>query len=776
MPFFCIKIIQVGYIDSLNDAQKEAVLQTNGPSLVIAGAGSGKTRVLTFRIAYLLEQGIEPNTILALTFTNKAAAEMKERIGNAVGYLSSKRIWMGTFHSIFSKILRMESDALGYSPNYTIYDSQDSRNLIKKVIKDLKLDDKIYKPGDIAARISFAKNNLITPKAYGLNVQLMEADRKNQKPEFHNIYVQYAIRCKKSDAMDFDDLLLNTNILFRDLPQLLEKYQEKFKYILVDEYQDTNYAQYLIVKKLSEKHKNVCVVGDDAQSIYSFRGARIENILNFRNDYPGYSLFKLEQNYRSTQNIVNAANSIIAKNKGQIKKIVWSHNDNGEKIKVVRAHSEQEESNLVAGDIHDIVLNNHIKYANFAILYRTNAQSRAFEESLRKRNMPYKVYGSISFYQRKEIKDTLAYFRLTINQNDDEAFKRVINYPARGIGKTTMDKLENFSNVNDISIWKAVKNYNPGDLGVNNGTFAKLVKFTSMISNFAEKLYEMEAYDLAFYIARASGVFEDLKSNGAPESISRFENLEELLNGIKEFVVAQETEEGKMTLDRYMESVSLLTDTDNEKEEDRNKISLMTVHSAKGLEFDYVYVAGLEENLFPSNMAIMSDKDIEEERRLFYVALTRARKKAYLSYALTRYKWGELTRCKPSRFIQEVDQVYLDLPADLLEDEGEGSRLQHERRYIRGHIGGVQNNVGNYKPQLSNRMVKVENAINTKVSGTNQANAGVITAGVEVIHERFGKGKVLNTEGIYPNQKVTVFFPEIGQKQLLLKFAKLKVV
>lgn len=767
----------MGYIDTLNEAQKAAVLNTEGPSLVIAGAGSGKTRVLTYRIAYLLEKGVDPSSILALTFTNKAAAEMKERIGATVGFHESKKIWMGTFHSIFSKILRFESESLGYSSNFTIYDTSDNRNLIKKIVKDLKLDDKVYKPGDVAARISFAKNNLITPKAYGANTQLLEADKKNQKPEFHRIFVQHAMRCKKSDAMDFDDLLLNTNILFRDLPDLLLKYQQRFKYILVDEYQDTNYAQYLIVKKLAEGKNNVCVVGDDAQSIYSFRGARIENILNFKTDYPGYQMFKLEQNYRSTQTIVKAANSIISKNKGQIKKIVFSENDQGEKIKVYRAHSDQDESHFVANEIHERSLTERLNYLDFAILYRTNAQSRAFEEALRKRNIPYKVYGSISFYQRKEIKDILAYFRLTINPNDDEAFKRVVNYPGRGIGLTTMDKIENWATRYNLSIWETLSTTKPSDLNINQGTVKKIVSFTGLIKAYHEKFENSDAYELAMYIAQSSGILGELKSESTPEGISRFENLEELLNGIKEFVENHDEADGPATLDHYMENVSLLTDADNEKGEDKNRVSLMTVHSAKGLEFDQVYVAGLEENLFPSNMSIMSEKDIEEERRLFYVALTRAKKKATLSFALTRYKWGEITRCKASRFIQEIDQIYLDLPDSFTDQEHETERQRNEKKFITSHIsGGIKSGQNQYKPQLNRRLTKVEKTITKTAPSISESDSSKLIPGAQVQHERFGKGKILNKEGVFPNQKITVFFQGAGQKQLLLKFAKLEVI
>ena len=681
---------------------------------------------------------------------------------------------MGTFHSIFSKILRFESQSLGYTSNYTIYDTTDGRSLVKKIIKDLHLDDKIYKPGEVLARISFAKNNLITPKAYASNVTLIEADKKNQKPDFQKIFQQYAMRCKKSDAMDFDDLLLNTNILFRDFPDLLDKYQLRFKYILVDEYQDTNYAQYLIVKKLSEKHNNICVVGDDAQSIYSFRGARIENILNFRNDYPGYKLFKLEQNYRSTQTIVKAANSVIAKNKDRIKKSVWSQNDIGEKIKINRTNSDQDEGNIVATDLHDNLLTFRLEYSDFAILYRTNAQSRVFEESLRKRNIPYKVYGSISFYQRKEIKDILAYFRLTLNPNDDEAFKRIINYPARGIGKTTIEKLENRANLNNISIWKTLNTSSTEELKLNKGTYNKLTTFTSLITSFIQKNESLNAYDIALFITKKSGIIDELKSESTPEGISRFENLEELLNGIKEFIESDEESSENNSLGAYMENVSLLTDLDKEKEEDRNKVSLMTVHSAKGLEFDYVYIAGLEENLFPSKMSVMSDKEIEEERRLFYVALTRARKKATISYALTRYKWGELIRCKPSRFIQEIDQVYLDMPGDFLENEDEEDRRKSEKQYINHYISASKR-TPKFSSPIQKKLVKIENTPPT-INSDEINHKQKIVAGVEVYHERFGKGKVLHTEGIFPNQKVTVFFNNVGQKQLLLKFAKLKVI
>jgi DNA helicase-2/ATP-dependent DNA helicase PcrA len=776
----------IDFLKDLNEAQREAVQYVNGPSLVIAGAGSGKTRVLTYRIAYLLSQGINPHSILALTFTNKAAKEMKERISKLVGHNLARNLWMGTFHSIFSKILRIESGSLGYSSFYTIYDTADSKSVIRSLLKELNIDDRVYKVNEVMGRISMAKNNLVSPQSYIANNTLIEQDRTAHKPRMADIYRLYCIRCKKADAMDFDDLLLNTNILFRDFPEILEKYKHLFNYILVDEYQDTNFSQYLIVNKLASSHKNVCVVGDDAQSIYSFRGAKIENILNFRNDYPEYKLFKLEQNYRSTQTIVNAANSIIAKNKSQINKNVWSAKEAGNLIKVFEAQTDQEEGFIVANNILDNRLTNQLNYSQYAILYRTNAQSRIFEESLRKRNIPYKIYGSLSFYQRKEIKDILAYFRLVINKNDDEALKRIINYPARGIGIVTIEKLEFLASSIEKSMWTVTDEPSIHTAGLNKGAIQKIENFREMINSFTQKLYTHDAYDLAMYIARASGIFDDLKAENTFESISRFENMQELFNSIKEFVDTNKTETNTLiTLDHYMENVSLLTDTDTEKDEDRDKVSLMTIHSAKGLEFDYVHIVGVEEDLFPSKMSLGNPHELEEERRLFYVALTRAATQAYISYAKNRYKWGVPALCTPSRFVKDIDKQYLELPNSFEEtakadvyDDFEVNSFKPYRKEVVSNRGTRSSN--SIKPTTFNkRLVDIKTASHQKIiiSETFKADdPALIKAGMEVVHQQFGTGKVVNIEGVSPNNKATVMFQSAGEKKLLLKFARLKIV
>ncbi|MFC2132833.1 ATP-dependent helicase, partial [Bacteroidota bacterium] len=645
---------------NLNTVQLEAVKDYSGPSLIIAGAGSGKTRVLTYRIAYLLEKGIDPNSILALTFTNKAAREMKERIFSFISDSDANKIWIGTFHSMFSRILRTEAKSLGYTSSFTIYDSIDSKNLIKSIIRELKLDDNIYKPGNIAQRISLAKNNLISAQAYNNNSELISSDQSTNKERTGEIYKIYSSRCFRAGAMDFDDLLLNTNILFRDFPEILAKYQDKFRYILVDEYQDTNFSQYLIIKKLSGKYKNICVVGDDAQSIYSFRGAKIENILNFKNDYPEYKLFKLEQNYRSTQNIVNAANSLIKKNKNRISKNVWSDNENGEKVKIIKTLTDHEEGFIVSNSIFENHQNKQLSYKNFAILYRTNAQSRIFEESLRKQNIPYRVYGSISFYQRKEIKDMISYFRLCVNPNDEEAILRIINYPARGIGKTTIDKIRKCAQENNKNLWGIITGLDKLDAGLNKGTVDKLKGFSLLLNDFSSKIETKDASSLALYIAEKTNILKDLLSDSSPENFSKSENISELLNGIREFTDNHETEDKFIGLDRYIENVSLLTSMDEKNNNEIDKVSIMTIHSAKGLEFDHVYIVGLEEDLFPSQLSSSSQKELEEERRLFYVAITRAKKLAVITYTQSRYKWGKPINCIPSRFIREIDESFID--------------------------------------------------------------------------------------------------------------------
>jgi DNA helicase-2/ATP-dependent DNA helicase PcrA len=765
----------IDFLSKLNDSQKEAVIHTEGPCLVIAGAGAGKTRVLTYRIAYLLSQGIRANKILALTFTNKAANEMKERIANLVGFENAKNLWMGTFHSIFSLILRREADKIGYNSNYSIYDTIDSRNLIKKIIKDLTLDDKIYKTNEIHARISWAKNNLITPQAYLANVSFQKRDLAKQIERFGEIYKIYCLRCFKSGAMDFDDLLLYTNILFRDFPEILEKYQNHFSYILVDEYQDTNYAQYLIIKKLAQQHKNICVVGDDAQSIYSFRGANIENILNFKNDYPEYKLFKLEQNYRSTQNIVNAANSLITKNAKQIQKNIFSKNETGNKIKIIKALTDNEEGFLVGNTIFELHQREHYRYKDFAILYRTNAQSRIFEEALRKKNIPYKVYGGISFYQRKEIKDLLAYFRVTVNPKDDEALTRIINYPARGIGESTVEKIENIANYHNVSIWDIITDIKKYVINIQDRIILKINNFVELIKSFISDSEQLDAFDMAFKITSLSGINKELQEDKSHEGISRYENIEELLNGIKEFSLNYLEENGKKPfLSNFIESVALITDMDNEKNKEDDKISIMTIHSAKGLEFKNVFITGIEEELFPSYLSVTNPKDLEEERRLFYVAITRSEKNVFLSFAESRYRWGKLTNCSPSRFLKEIDSKYIENPELLYDVKPAFFSNNFESPK------NVQNNFKLNKPLFNNEKI-VKKQFNNLDSSNNLQNfvpddPEKIVAGMQVEHNRFGKGEVLRIEGADDNRKALINFQNLGQKQLLLKYAKLRIL
>lgn len=765
------------YLEGLNEAQRAAVEQTEGPALVIAGAGSGKTRVLTYRIAHLLQQGVKPYRILALTFTNKAAKEMKERIAEVVGADIANSLWMGTFHSIFARILRYESKALGYPSSFTIYDTTDSKNLIKSIVKSMKLNDKAYKPGGVLSCISAAKNDLVTPVAYARDANRTSADKASQKPMVYEIYARYMRDCYKSGVMDFDDLLLNTNILFRDHPEVLKKYQAQFDYIMVDEYQDTNFSQYLIIKKLAERHQNICVVGDDAQSIYSFRGAKIENILNFRNDYPGYNLFKLEQNYRSTQTIVNAANSIIARNQKQIQKKVFSANDVGKPIKVIKAYSDVEEGFIVSNDIFEKRMREHLEYKDFAILYRTNAQSRVMEEALRKKNLPYKIYGGLSFYQRKEIKDLLAYFRLTVNPADQEALKRIINYPTRGIGKTTLDRLEVAANATGRSMWDIIINPSVTQTGLNAGALKKLSAFAAMIARFAAQLNQVSAYELAEEIASASGMMRDLHEDKSIEGQGRMDNVDELLNGIKEFTATKLEEGQDAKLVNFLEEVALLTDQDNEKADDINKVTLMTIHSAKGLEFKNVYVVGVEEGLFPSLQSVDSEKGLEEERRLFYVAITRAEQNATITFARSRYKYGELTFCRPSRFIGDIDQSFLDVnPGDIISQPQSDTAANRPFSPKAGPGRSFKAlSTDRAKPKI-NLNFKSDNS-KPKVSlNFNAAAPNEVQEGMHVEHERFGVGEVIAVQGDEPNKKATVMFKNAGQKQLLLKFAKLKIL
>ena len=753
-------------LDDLNEVQKESVINYSGPAMVIAGAGSGKTRVLTYRVAYMLQQGIDPFNILALTFTNKAAREMKERIYNLVGSTEAKSVWMGTFHAIFARVLRAEGHHLGYPSNFTIYDTDDSKSLVRSILKDLGLDAKIYPTGYVLGRISSAKSNLLSAQDYNANHELMSQDKMAAKPFIGNIYSMYTARCRRALAMDFDDLLFNMNLLLRDFPDVLLKYQKKFQYILVDEYQDTNYAQYLIVKKLAARHENICVVGDDAQSIYAFRGANIQNILNFEKDYPDLKTYKLEQNYRSTQHIVNAANSVIAYNKEQIFKKIWTQNEEGVKLKLLRTSSDTEEGQLVAQNVFEIKMNNQLPNSEFAVLYRTNAQSRSIEEALRKLNIPYRIYGGLSFYKRKEIKDLLAYFRVVVNAADDEAIKRIINYPARGIGATTLDRLTVTADKMGKTLWEVLANVNDYDLKINQGILTRIGNFTTMIERFRVEQKVRNAYELARDIAQSSGIMTNLNEDKTPEGISRIENIEELLNGIKEFSESGEQLEigGEGTirsLDKYLQDISLLTDADQD-DNDPDKVSLMTIHSAKGLEFPYVFVVGMEENLFPSIQSITSRADLEEERRLFYVAITRARKQAILSYAENRYRWGNLTSCEPSRFLEEIDESCIELP--------------HKPAHRSSTFGG-----GFHKPskftnsRLTTNTAKKPDA-QPRMEHFESSPVEDIQAGMQVIHAQFGQGKVLSIEGTGGNRKAVVFFAAIGQKNLLLKFARLKIV
>jgi DNA helicase II / ATP-dependent DNA helicase PcrA len=765
------------YLENLNEAQREAVIRTEGPSMIVAGAGSGKTRVLTYRIAHLLKQGVRPSTILALTFTNKAAGEMKARIASLVGENLSKYLWMGTFHAIFARILRIEYAATGFPADYTIYDASDSKSVIKSIIKDFQLDDKIYKPGSVVHRISMAKNNLITPAYYFLDTQILDYDRKIQMPRIYEIYAEYVKRCKLSNAMDFDDLLFITNILFHEHPEVLERYQQKFDYILVDEYQDTNYAQYLIIQRLASLHGNLCVVGDDAQSIYSFRGARIENIFNFQQDYPAHKVFKLEQNYRSTQVIVNAANSVIAHNKKQISKTIFSKKEQGNRIRVVEALSDVEEGLRIAGIIAETILRDHHRNDDFVILYRTNAQSRIFEESLRKRDIPYKIYGGLSFYQRKEIKDLLSWFRLIINADDNEALKRVINYPPRGIGQTTVSKLESQSVENNVSMWKTICDLSENKQDkYNSGTLHKLMDFLKMVNHFREMVVTENAASLARTIVTETGILRELYADNTQEGRSRHENIQELLNAIQEFNLTA-TEEGRSALiGDYLQEVALLTDQDNEKEEDRNKVKLMTVHAAKGLEFKFVFIVGLEKNLFPSSQPglLLSKDDYEEERRLFYVALTRAEQQVWLSYAGQRFRWGKTEFCQPSPFIGEIDPETIELssrtnsyaPAKTVpEMRGRWERTERETP------------VRKISPVLQNGLhQKINSLVKENISQPEGDAPETIFPGMNVEHQRFGIGKVLHIEGTSPDLKATIFFHNAGQKILLLRFAKLRIV
>jgi len=771
-------------LEELNEVQRNAVISTEGPNMIIAGAGSGKTRVLTYKIAYLIHKGVDPFNIMSLTFTNKAAREMRERIEGLIGSTEARNVWMGTFHSIFSRILRMEADKLGYPSNFTIYDSDDSKSIIKKILKEQQLDDKVYKPKQVLGRISSAKNNLISHVAYNNNQELLAADNESAKPKIGIVYTFYQERLRKAGAMDFDDLLFNTNILLRDFPEVLLKYQKRFKYFLVDEYQDTNYSQYLIVKRLAARTENLTVVGDDAQSIYAFRGANIQNILNMEKDYPDLKMFKLEQNYRSTQNIVQLANSIISKNKGQIKKNVWTSNDDGTKVRLISTNSDNEEGNMVARTIFEVKNTEKSEDKEFAILYRTNAQSRAMEEALRRMNIAYRIYGGLSFYSRKEIKDLLAYYRLVINPNDEEALLRTINYPKRGIGKTSIEKLQVLAHQNKLSLWSVIEQIH----NVNNfpkATSAKIADFVTMIKSFMADLDKKNAYELADHIAKSSGIFKELSAaRDDDEGVMRFENIEELLSGLKEFSEDESDEvdadNSIRTLEEFMQDIALYTDSDDKNKEESNAVTLMTIHAAKGLEFPYVFIVGLEENLFPSMMSLNSRADIEEERRLFYVAITRAEKRLFLSYAQSRYKWGNLQYSEPSRFISELKPEFIDdLSGDDLftQNKPKMQKDKPEDKKVWGKKRSFE--VKPVSPTKKRDMLQAKNLkkvdSNTE-SPSDTGDSSKIQVGMEIFHERFGRGKVVEIEGSGQNRKATVFFKNVGDKQLLLRFAKLKVL
>ena len=780
------------YIEELNEGQRNAVLYNDGPSLVIAGAGSGKTRVLTYKIAYLLENGYQPWNILALTFTNKAAREMKERIARQVGPERARHLWMGTFHSMFLRILHVEAGHIGFTSQFTIYDTADSKSLIRSIIKEMGLDEKVYKPGMVQARISNAKNHLVSPAGYANNKEAYEGDRAAKVPALRDIYQRYWERCRQADAMDFDDLLFYTFLLFRDHPEVLARYQEQFRYILVDEYQDTNFAQHSIVLQLAKNHQHVCVVGDDAQSIYSFRGADIDNILYFTKVYPDTKVFKLEQNYRSTQTIVRAANSLIEKNQWQIRKEVFSEKEKGEAIGVYQAYSDVEEGDIVVNKIAELRREKRYAYSDFAILYRTNAQSRIFEEAMRKRSMPYRIYGGLSFYQRKEIKDVIAYFRLIVNPNDEEAFKRIINYPARGIGDTTVGKIIAAATGHNVSLWTVLCEPLAYGLNFNKGTVGKLQAFRELISAFITDAAEKNAYEIGADIIRQSGIINDVCQDNSPENLSRKENIEELVNGMSDFC-AQRQEEGNpnVLLGDFLSEVSLLTDQDSDKDGDDEKITLMTVHSAKGLEFKNVFVVGMEENLFPSGMVGDSPRALEEERRLFYVAITRAEEHCFLSYAKTRFRYGKMEFGSPSRFLKDIDIRFLRLPQDAgmfrrVEEEAAAFRRENARGFApdkenapyggkeRVSVRPKQQIIAPTVPRNLKRVAPSANTASTSLSDGGSANR--IQQGQLIEHERFGLGEVLKVEGEGDNAKATIRFKNAGDKQLLLRFARFKVI
>ena len=787
------------YLTQLNEAQKAPVLQKDGAMIVIAGAGSGKTRVLTYRIAYLMQQGVDPFNILALTFTNKAAREMKERIAAIVGSSEAKNLWMGTFHSVFAKILRVEAERLGYPSNFTIYDTQDSQSVIRSLIKDMNLDKDVYKYKQVYSRISSYKNSLITVKAYNNNPELQEADAMARMPQMGALYKNYVDRCFKAGVMDFDDLLLKTNELLTRFPEVLAKYQQRFQYILVDEYQDTNHSQYLIVRALSDRFQNICVVGDDAQSIYAFRGANINNILNFQKDYDNVQVYRLEQNYRSTKTIVQAANNVIEQNHNRLQKEVWTHNDVGDKIGVHRSMTDGDEGRFVANMIYDTVMNQHRPYDDFAVLYRTNAQSRSIEDALRKKDIPYRIYGGLSFYQRKEIKDVIAYLRLILNPKDEEALKRVINYPGRGIGDTTVSKLVVAADANNLSVFEVLTQLEALSVPVNSGTRTKLQNFATMIQSFQVLNQQYNAFEIAEYVVRHTGLYQEIKKDGTPEGIARLENIEELLNGIKDFVEGQrELADATGNLAEFLEDVALITDLDQEKQPGQ-KVSLMTVHLAKGLEFPVVSIVGMEEDLFPSMLSMNSRAELEEERRLFYVALTRAKEKAYLTYAQSRYRWGKLIDAEPSRFIEEIDEAYLHQmtpkPAERFRTfvdpdvfdthdysqirlRGQSGQSSNERRQSAPKGKKAQNTPKSkgFTPPNLKKLKSLKPDLGKSSAPVDAAAMEQLRLGSRVGHMRFGKGTIVALEGQGPDMKAEIKFDTSGTKKLLLRFAKLSLI
>ena len=768
-----------GILEHLNEPQREAVTTIEGPVMVIAGAGSGKTRALTHRIAYMIEQGINPFSIMALTFTNKAAKEMKERIMQLVEPGAARNVWMGTFHSIFARILRIEAASLGYTSEFTIYDTDDSKTLINTILKEREIDTKAYPAKYILHRISMAKSALYTPEDYCDNAEIQEQDRRANKPLIGEIFKTYNARLKRANAMDFDDILFNTNVLLRDFPDILYKYQCHFQYILVDEYQDTNYAQYLIIKRIAAMHENICVVGDDAQSIYGFRGANIQNILNFKIDYPEQKLIRLEQNYRSTKTIVKAANSVIANNKDQIKKTVWSDKEEGELITLLRATSDNEEGTLVANSIFGYKMSRQLEYKDFAILYRTNAQSRSFEQALRKQDIPYKIYGGFSFYDREEVKNVLSYFRVVINPTDEQALKRIINYPARGIGDTTWRKLQVIADQRKCTIWALLTSLNEQSSEFNMGTINRLRDFVTLIQSFQTLINKMNAFELAKHITDSVGIIKLLKEEDTIESQNRIQNIEELLNAISEFSDKQVDEvtgeQINIDLPKFMEDVALITDQDQKDDENADYVTLMTIHNAKGLEYPYIYIAGLEENLFPGIQSLSTREDLEEERRLFYVALTRAETKLILSYAESRYRWGNITLSEPSRFIEEIDPNLIERTRKA---SFRGTTIKEDRGYnpFSGRGAWTFSGDKRYETKSTPRPQSSQSTPKASDSDFIPVDAEEIEVGMRVLHQKFGQGTVVKVEGIGPNKKASVDFDEGGNKMLMLKFAKLSIL